>query len=59
MILHLKRYGLNGDFSKYRKKLDMVDVPLDINLGNVLSSPSFNIAKHSQFPAKQKPVTGL
>ncbi|XP_065052207.1 ubiquitin carboxyl-terminal hydrolase 37-like isoform X2 [Rhopilema esculentum] len=33
MILHLKRYELNDNYTKYRKKLDTVNVPLQIDLG--------------------------
>jgi len=33
IILHLKRYELNSSCSKYVKKLDSVDVPLEIDLG--------------------------
>ena len=42
VILHLKRYELDSDYTKYKKKLDMVDVPIDLDLGKNLISSQFN-----------------
>ena len=44
VILHLKRYELNDSYSKYKKKLDTVDVPLEIDLGMTFTYLSFIIA---------------
>ena len=59
VILHLKRYELDSDYTKYKKKLDTVDVPIELDLGMNLKSIQFNIPfscsslLHADFPSNK------